>query len=53
METEELGKDIIDGKIIDWSQLSTEELIALKEKLQKTQDEILKKIDEELTSEDF
>lgn len=52
METNELKKDIVDGKIIDWSKLSKEELLALKEQFKNKEKEILRKIDEELSADD-
>lgn len=52
MEKNELKRDIIDGKIIDWSKLSKDELIALKEQFKKKEEGLLKKINEELSAED-
>lgn len=49
---EELKKDIIDGKIIDWSKLSQEELLAMKAKFKEREQELLKKINKELDSDD-
>ena len=43
-----LGKDIIDGRIIDWSKLTTEDLEKMKEVYEEKENEILKKIDQEL-----
>lgn len=45
---DELKKDIIDGKIIDWSKLSPEELMKMKAEYQKKEKDLLKKIDNEL-----
>ncbi len=44
----DLKKDIIDGKIIDWSKLSTEELKRMKEEYEKKESKIRMKINEEL-----
>lgn len=46
--SEELRKDIVDGKIVDWQKLEVSELEKMKEKLQAKEKEILAKIDEEL-----
>lgn len=46
--SEELRKDIVDGKIVDWQKLEVSELEKMKEKLQEKEKEILAKIDEEL-----
>lgn len=43
-----LGKDIIDGRIIDWSKLTTEDLEKMKKVYEGKENEILKKIDQEL-----
>lgn len=43
-----LGKDIIDGRIIDWSKLTTEDLEKMKKVYEEKENEILKKIDQEL-----
>lgn len=48
---EELGTDIVDGKIIDWSKLSIEELETMKKKLEKKEKQILDKINSELEKE--
>lgn len=45
---EELGTDIIDGKIIDWSKISEEDLQNLEKKIQKKEKEILDKINSNL-----
>ena len=49
---EELKRDIIDGKIIDWSKLSKKELSDMKEKFEKKEKDLLEKIDKELTNDD-
>lgn len=51
METNELKRDIIDGKIIDWSKLSKDELITLKDQFKKKEKGLLKKINDELSSD--
>ncbi len=43
-----LGSDIIDGKIINWDDLTQEQLKELKLKYEKKQKEILAKIEKEL-----
>ena len=48
----ELKRDIVDGKIIDWSKLSKEELISMKTEFEKKEKELLKKIDKELTADE-
>ena len=42
----------IDGKIIDWSKLSQEELLAMKAKFKEREQELLKKINKELDGDD-
>ena len=49
---EELKRDIIDGKIIDWSKLSKKELEDMKAKFEKKEKDLLEKIDKELTNDD-
>ena len=49
---EEFGKDIIDGKIVDLSKLTTKELLEMRDKLKKREEEILKEIDKELEKDD-
>ncbi len=49
---EEFGKDIIDGKIVDLSKLTTNELLEMRDKLKKREEEILKEIDKELEKDD-
>ena len=44
----DLKKDIIDGRIIDWSKLSTEELKRMKKAYEERENEIRMKIDKEL-----
>lgn len=39
-----LGKDIIDGRIIDWSKLTTEDLEKMKKVYEEKENEILKKL---------
>ena len=48
---EELKRDIVDGRIIDWSKLSVEELKKMKKKYKEKEEELLKKIDEQLKEE--
>ena len=48
----DLKKDIIDGRIIDWSKLSTEELKRMKKAYEERENEIRKKIDKELDLEE-
>ena len=45
-------KDIIDGRIIDWSKLSTEELKRMKKAYEERENEIRMKIDKELDLEE-
>lgn len=45
---EEFGRDIIDGKIIDWSKLTNKELLEMRAKLKNKEKEILKEIEKEL-----
>ena len=47
-----LKKDIIDGRIIDWSKLSTEELKRMKKAYEERENEIRMKIDKELDLEE-
>jgi hypothetical protein len=48
----DLKKDIIDGRIIDWSKLSTEELKRMKKAYEERENEIRTKIDKELDLEE-
>ena len=48
----DLKKDIIDGRIIDWSKLSTEELKRMKEAYEERENETRMKIDKELDLEE-
>lgn len=48
----DLKKDIIDGRIIDWSKLSTEELKRMKKAYEERENEIRMKIDKELDLEE-
>lgn len=48
----DLKKDIIDGRIIDWSKLSTEELKRMKKAYEERKNEIRMKIDKELDLEE-
>lgn len=48
----DLKKDIIDGRIIDWSKLSTEELKRMKKAYEERENEIQMKIDKELDLEE-
>ena len=48
----DLEKDIIDGRIIDWSKLSTEELKRMKKAYEERENEIRMKIDKELDLEE-
>lgn len=47
---EELGTDIIDGKIINWDKMSEKELKEMKKKLKAQEKEIINKINMELES---
>lgn len=47
----ELKRDIIDGKIIDWTKLSEKELLAMKAQYEKKERELLAKIDKELSND--
>ena len=47
-EEKDLNRDIIDGKIIEWNNLSSEELKKMKEEYKNKEKELLKKINEEL-----
>ena len=49
----DLKKDIIDGRIIDWSKLSTEELKRMKKAYEERENEIRMKIDKELDLEEI
>ena len=48
----DLKKDIIDGRIIDWSKLSTEELKRMKKAYEERENVIRMKIDKELDLEE-
>ena len=48
----ELKRDIVDGKIIDWSKLSKEELISMKKELEKKEKNLINKIDKELNDDE-
>lgn len=48
----DLKKDIIDGRIIDWSKLNTEELKRMKKAYEERENEIRMKIDKELDLEE-
>ena len=48
----DLKKDIIDGRIIDWIKLSTEELKRMKKAYEERENEIRMKIDKELDLEE-
>ena len=48
----DLKKDIIDGRIIYWSKLSTEELKRMKKAYEERENEIRMKIDKELDLEE-
>ena len=45
---EELKRDIIDGRIIDWNKLSIDELKKMKKEYEEKEKMLLKKIDEQL-----
>lgn len=45
---DKLGIDMIDGKFVDWDNMTQEELKEMKLKYEKKQKEILRKINEEL-----
>ena len=46
--SEELKRDIIDGRIIDWNKLSIDELKKMKKEYEEKEKMLLKKIDEQL-----
>ena len=48
----DLKKDIIDGRIIDWNKLSTEELKRMKKAYEERENKIRMKIDKELDLEE-
>ena len=50
--SDELKKDIVDGRIINWENLSLNQLKDMKEEYKKKEKEILAKIDKELKKED-
>lgn len=52
MGESELGKDIVDGRIIDWSKLSTEELKRMKQAYEEREKKIRDEISKELESTD-
>lgn len=45
---DKLGSDMIDGKFVDWDNMTQEELQKMKLKYKKREEEILRKINEEL-----
>ena len=45
-------KDIIDGKIVNWDNLSLKELEEIREKVNKNIHELLKQIDKEVSIEE-
>ena len=45
---DKLGSDMIDGKFVDWDNMTQEELKKMKLEYEKKQKEILRKINEEL-----
>ena len=45
---DELGRDIVDGRIVDWSKMSVEELNKLRIKIKEKEIEIRNKINKEL-----
>ena len=49
----DLKKDIIDGRIIDWSKLSTEEIKRMKKAYEERENKIRMKIDKELDLEEI
>ncbi len=46
--SEELKKDIVDGKIIDWSKLSVKELQEMKSKFKEKEKNLLNQINKKL-----
>lgn len=50
--SDELGRDIIEGRIIDWSKMSTEELKKMRESVKEKEKAILNKINKELEQDD-
>ncbi len=45
----EFSRDIVDGRIIDWSKLSEKELKSMQAEFRKREKDLLKKIDDELS----
>ena len=50
--SEELKKDIVDGKIIDWSKLSVKELQEMKLKFKEKETNLLNQINKELADDE-
>lgn len=50
--SEELKKDIVDGKIIDWSKLSVKELQEMKLKFKEKETKLLNQINKELADDE-
>lgn len=46
--SEELGRDIVEGKIIDWSKMSIEEIKEMISRMKRKEEDILDKINKEL-----
>ena len=52
MDDDTLGKDIVDGRIINWDKMSVEDLEKMKQLYEEKEKEIRKKINEELERDD-
>ncbi len=50
--SDDLGRDIVDGSIINWSKLSKEELENIIDVYKQKEKETLEKVDKELSMED-
>lgn len=50
--SEELKRDIVDGKIIDWSKLSVKELQEMKLKFKEKETNLLNQINKELADDE-
>lgn len=49
--SDELKRDVIDGKIIDWSKLSQKKLLEMKNTYQQKEKELLEKINARLSED--
>ncbi len=50
--SEELGRDIVEGRIVDWTKMSTEELKKMRASAKEKEKAILNKINKELEQDD-